>query len=149
MSDEKGLTSLILWQKSLLFAVNIGKTVLQKFPDEEKWALSSQIRRSAESISANIAEGYGRYYYQEGIHFAYIARGSLEETYSHLMYAKAMNYIAEDELNTMQNEIDELKRLINGYINYLKKSKRGISEPGTSYSADLESIVEDQINDLS
>ena len=120
-SGEKGLESLVVWQKSLQFAVFICKIILPKLPDEEKWALISQLRRSSQSISANIAEGYGRFYYQEGIRFTYIARGSLEETYNHLEYARKMGYLAELVYEEITLQIRELKKLTNGFINYLKK----------------------------
>lgn len=137
-NDDKGLETLLVWQKSLQFAVIVCKTVVPGLPGEEKYALISQLRRSAESIPANIAEGYGRYYYLEGVHFAYIARGSLEETFSHLAYALKMEYISDNQFDTLHANILELRRLINGFINYLKKSKRGVTESGVLYSADLE-----------
>ena len=80
MSNGKGLAGLTVWQKSIELAEKIHKELIPSLPEEEKWALSSQIRRSSQSIGANLAEGYGRYYYQEGVRFSYIARGSLEET---------------------------------------------------------------------
>ena len=82
MSDAKGLDSLEVWRRSIDFAKLIHDTVLPILPVEEKWGLAQQLRRASQSISANIAEGYGRYYYQEGVRFCYIARGSLEETIS-------------------------------------------------------------------
>jgi four helix bundle protein len=135
---ERGLESLLVWQKAHQFAIHVCGEVLQKFPDEEKWALTSQVRRSVQSIAANIAEGYGRYYYQEGIRFAYIARGSLEETYNHLTYAYRMGYLSKHEYEELDCLIQEQKRLINGFINYLKRSKKGIDEPGASFYSTIE-----------
>lgn len=131
--EQKGLHNLIVWQKSMGFTVNICKTILPKLPDHEKWALADQLRRSSQSIPANIAEGYGRYYFQEGVRYAYIARGSLEETLSHLSFAKEMGYLSSTEFDSLFLDISEIRRLISGYINYLKKSKRGINEPGSQY----------------
>jgi hypothetical protein len=74
--SEKGLGSLKLWQRAVELAEYIHKTVLPALPADEKWCLTQQLRRSAQSVPANIAEGYGRFYYQEGIRFCYIARGS-------------------------------------------------------------------------
>jgi four helix bundle protein len=132
-SDEKGLETLIVWKKAIQFAKYICKIIVAKFPEQEKYALASQIRRSAQSIPANIAEGYGRFYYQEGIRFAYIARGSLEETHSHLTYACEMDYISSTEYDDLKKRIGEVRKLIDGYINYLKRTKRGRSEPGAHY----------------
>lgn len=133
--EQKGLQNLIVWQKSMGFTVNICKSILPKLPDHEKWALSDQLRRSSQSIPANIAEGYGRYYFQEGVRYAYIARGSLEETLSHLSFAKEMGYLSSTDFDSLSSDIAEIRRLISGYINYLKKSKRGINEPGSQYLA--------------
>ena len=89
-----------------------------------------QLRRSAQSIPANIAEGYGRFYFQEGVRFCYIARGSLEESFSHLTLAHQLGYLNDESYQQLNNRITELRMMINGYISFLKKSKRGISEPG-------------------
>ncbi len=78
-SEEKGLETLQVWQKSLAFSVGVCKNILPLIPAQEKWSLIDQLRRSVQSIPANIAEGYGRFYFQEGVRFCYVARGSLEE----------------------------------------------------------------------
>ena len=61
MSNEKGLAGLTVWQKSVDLAEKIHKEVVPALPKEEKWALANQLRRSSQSIGANIAEGYGRF----------------------------------------------------------------------------------------
>ena len=63
---EFGIQTLQVWQRSIDFCVHICKIVIPKLPIEEKYALTSQLRRSLQSIPANIAEGYGRFNYQEG-----------------------------------------------------------------------------------
>ena len=76
MSDKKtGIETLKVWQKAMDLAVKVYREIIPLLPVEEKYALASQLRRSAQSIPANIAEGYGRYYYQDNIRFCYIARG--------------------------------------------------------------------------
>jgi four helix bundle protein len=90
-----GLEKLDVWCKARDFAVRINKEVLPLLPTEEKWALSQQLRRSSQSIPANIAEGHGRFYFQDNVRFCYIARGSLEETLSHIVYAYKVNYVTE------------------------------------------------------
>jgi four helix bundle protein len=80
----KSLESLEAWCRSRDFSLRIYKEVLPLLPPEEKWNLNQQMRRSALSIPANVAEVYGRYYYQDNIRFCYNARGSLEETLSHM-----------------------------------------------------------------
>jgi four helix bundle protein len=127
---QRGLDSLEVWQKSRDLAKKVCVTIIPLLPEEEKWSLSSQLRRSVQSIPANIAEGFGRYYYQEGVRFCYIARGSLEETYSHLRLANDLGYIPKEILDDVLENIDEIRRLVSGYIRFLKRSKRGEGEPG-------------------
>lgn len=127
---EKGLDSLKVWQQSILFAKEICLQVLTILPAQEKWSLEVQLRRSAQRIPANLAEGYGRYYYADSVRFCYIARGSLEETYSHLKLAGELGYLPADDFTRLEQDINELRRLINGYISYLKRSRRGETEPG-------------------
>lgn len=86
------------------------------------------------SVSANIAEGYGRFYYQDNIRFCYNARPSLEETLSHLVFACEAGLIPEELYKELEREGDEIDKLLNGYIGYLKKSKKGANEPGANYA---------------
>ncbi len=141
MSDAKGLDSLEVWKRSIAFAKLIHEKVLPILPVEEKWGLVSQLRRASQSISANIAEGYGRYYYQEGVRFCYIARGSLEESYSHLVLANKFQYLPNDLFEDLKKEINEINRMLNGYITFLKRSKRGANEPGSSNSIREEPLL--------
>lgn len=126
----KGLEGLEIWQLSLKFAEKVCRQVFPLMPIEEKWSLVGQLRRSVQSIPANIAEGYGRYYYQDAIRFCYIARGSLEESFSHLILAYRLGYLEQGLFQQLYGEIVLLRQKINGYIAYLKRTKRGISEPG-------------------
>jgi four helix bundle protein len=107
---------------------------LPLLPPEEKWALNQQLRRSAASIPANIAEGHGRYYYQDNVRFCYYARGSLEETLSHVVLSHELGYIPDVLFDSLSVDGDDLNRLINGYIAYLKRSKQGASEPGATHA---------------
>ncbi len=134
MADDKGLETLQIWQRALEFATKVCREITPSFPKEEKWALTNQTRRSAQSGPANIAEGYGRYYYQDNVRFCYIARGSLEETFSHLVLAKNLGYLSDQVFNNINTEIQELRRMLNGYIAFLKRSKRGENEPGANRS---------------
>ena len=129
-----GLEKLDVWCKAQDFAVRIHKEILPILPVEEKYALSPQIRRSSQSIPANIAEGHGRFYFQDNVRFCYIARGSLEETLSHMVYAHKVGYVSETLYKSFSVDGENLNRLINGYIGFLKKSKQGANEPGSNYS---------------
>lgn len=139
--SREGLEKLNAWLKAKNLAVFIYAQVLPSLPSSEQYNLTDQIRRAASSIPANIAEGYGRFYYQETIRFCYIARGSLEELISHIVLAEEigeLSYVTEMEVLQLA---DEVGRLINGYIAYLKKSKIGEHEPG-AYHAISEDDVE-------
>lgn len=129
-----GLEKLDVWCKAQDFAVRIHKEILPILPAEEKYALSQQIRRSSQSIPANIAEGHGRFYFQDNVRFCYIARGSLEETLSHIVYAHKVGYVSETLYKSFSVAGENLNRLVNGYIGFLKKSKQGANEPGSNYS---------------
>jgi four helix bundle protein len=138
MSIE-GLGRLKVWVRAKDFALSIYKRVLPLLPPEEKWNLNQQLRRSSLSVSANIAEGYGRFYYQDNVRFCYNARGSLEEVLSHLVFAHETNFIPEGLYQELAAEGDEIDKMLNGYISYLKKSKQGAHEPGANSSVHEES----------
>ena len=121
----KSLESLNTWVKAKDFALRVYREVVPLFPAEEKWSMTQQIRRSANSIPANIAEGYGRFHYQDNIRFCYIARGSLEETLSHLVMSKELAYTPKPLFDSLAEDGEKLTQLINGYIGYLKRSKQG------------------------
>src|ERR1051325_8858310 len=91
----QGLETLEAWRRAKDFAVRVCKDVLPLLPADEKWSLNQQIRRAVQSVPANIAEGHGRFYFQETVRFCYIARGSLSETYTHLTVAHELGYISE------------------------------------------------------
>lgn len=150
VDNIQGLETLEAWKKSRAFVFVVYKEILPLLPADEKWSLSQQIRRSAQSVPANIAEGHGRFYYQDNIRFCYLARGSLTETYTHLLLAFDLKYIPEELFNRVKKQIEELIRIINGYIAYLKRSKRGEKEPGANYAireSSSEYFVEDIANE--
>ena len=91
----QGLKKLQVWVRAKDYAVRVYKQVLPLLPPEEKWNLNQQLRRSSLSVYANIAEGYGRFYYQDNIRFCYNARGSLEEKLSHLVFCLEVDFIPE------------------------------------------------------
>jgi four helix bundle protein len=141
-----GLRKLEVWKRAKDFALRIYRDVLPLLPPEEKWNLSSQLRRSCVSISANIAEGYGRFYYQENVHFCYTAHGSLEETLSHLAFSFEAKYLPEALFKELSSEGGEIGRMLNGYITYLKRSKQGANEPGSVHA--IQEISESYATEL-
>lgn len=92
--------------------------------------LADQIRRSSKSVSANIAEGSGRFYYMDNVRFCYNARGSLDETLNHLLVCKDLEYCSAEQYQNLREQIEEIRRLLNGYIAWLKTKKIGENEPG-------------------
>ena len=90
------------------------------FPKDEQYSLTSQIRRCVVSVPSNIAEGCGRQSAKETIHFLHIARGSLFELETQLVLANDLGYI-DSNMVTILEEIDRVKKLLNGFINYHKK----------------------------
>ncbi len=125
---NSGLERLKVWVQAKDLAVFIYKRVVPCLPMEEKWGLISQVKRSAVSIPANIAEGYGRYYYQSNVQFCYNARGSLQETISHVILAVDLGYLTDEVYAGFITKANELLLLLNGYIAYLKKTKIGSNE---------------------
>ena len=87
-----------------------------KFPAEEKYALAVQMRRAAISIKANIAEGFGRYSYQENIQFCRQARGSAYEVRDHFVTAQDQSYLTATEYQRVEDLAQRVIQTLNGYI---------------------------------
>jgi four helix bundle protein len=102
--------------------------LVKKFPQHEKFLLSSQIIDSSRSVTSNIAEGYGRYTYTDTRHFFIIARGSITETMEHLSTAFDEKYITENEWIIGEEKCELIFKLLNGYISYLDKTKKQIKQ---------------------
>lgn len=111
-----------VWQLSRELRIKAFR-LTQSFPESEKYKLSDQLIRSSRSITANIAEGAGRYHFQENMQFCRVSRGSLAETLDHFTCALDCGYIAEKEYAELEALIERVYRLLNGYIGYLKKQK--------------------------
>ena len=92
----------------------------KSFPKDEQFSLTSQIRRCAVSVPSNIAEGCGRQSNKETIHFLHIARGSLFELETQVILANDLEYLTSD-VKQILDEIERVKKLLNGFINYHKK----------------------------
>ena len=121
---SSGLENLEVWQEAMRFVEEIYRVVIPALPKEERFALRDQLQRAAQSIPANLAEGYGRYHYPDQIRFCYIARGSAEEVYTYLTIARRLNYIGETPYQELTSALQSVKRLINGYIRFLRSQQR-------------------------
>ena len=116
---EKGFEGLKVWQLGREFRKKIYETT-RKFPKEEMYCLVQQMRRAGISITANIAEGHGRYHYQESIQFCRISRGSITEVLDYLYTALDEKYISEKEFQRLYSQGREVEKVLNGYITYLQ-----------------------------
>ena len=117
---KRDFVSLDAWKKAREVKLFFYHSIIGKLPLEEKYALGNQIRRAAISATANIAEGYGRYHYQEGIQFYRIARGSLYELKDHLMSCLDLLYIDKELFDKGIKLIESAKVKLNSYIKYVK-----------------------------
>jgi four helix bundle protein len=115
-------TDLEVWKQSRKIRIEISE-LTKKFPVEEKYRLTDQIIRSSRSIGNNLAEGHGRFHYQDNIRFCIMARGPLSETLDHLIIALDEKIIKEEVLQSFQTDYDSCLKLLNGYILYLKNKK--------------------------
>lgn len=91
----------------------------QNYPQEEKYALVQDTRRSANSIIANIAESHGRYYFKDKVRVLYISRGEIEETQSHLRVGSGRGYLGEFDFISINDKYLTLLIKLNQYIRYL------------------------------
>jgi four helix bundle protein len=93
------------------------------FPAEKKFRLADQMIRASRSSTANIAEGHGRFHYQENIQFCRQSRGSLFELIDHVLVAEECEYIDKEQKEKLIEHIVSAIRLVNGYVKYLKMRK--------------------------
>ncbi len=110
---------LIAWQKAMEL-VKLVYDLTDKFPGEERFGLTIQIRRAVVSVPSNIAEGQGRNSTKEFIHHLSIAYGSLMETETQTLIAEMRNYITHIQSNAVLDKAAEVGRLINGLSNSLR-----------------------------
>ena len=119
MSDQgmtyRSFEEMPLWQQAHALAIRIHQ-VTESFPSHEKYGLTSQLRRSAVSIAANIAEAFGRYHYRDKLTFYYNSSGSAYETKSHLFYARDVHYIEPSLFDELAEELDAILHDLNKVV---------------------------------
>jgi four helix bundle protein len=115
----KSFKEMPVWQEAMEITEEIFK-LSEKYPKKEDYGLTSQLRRSALSISANIAEAYGRDHTLDKVKFYYYARGSVTETQSHLEYARRVGYTAVDVVQSLDKRLDNIYADLNKIIITLK-----------------------------
>lgn len=110
---------LIVWQKSVKM-VTLAYSVLKTFPNDEKFGLISQIKRSAISVPSNIAEGYGRNYTKDYSRFLQMARGSLYEMQTQFEIALNLEFISKNNLEEIYNLSLEIEKMLNTLIKKIR-----------------------------
>lgn len=121
VTSIKTFKDLKVWE----YSMNLAKKVYNatdKFPNEERFGITDQIRRSAVSIPSNIAEGFGRGFSHDRIRFLFIARGSCCELETQIMLAYKLSYLKESEQKQLLDETLEITKMINGLIQSTKNS---------------------------
>jgi four helix bundle protein len=126
---KRGFEDLECFQLAIEVMVKIHEFA-KSLPTDEKFDMFSQIRRSSKSVTANIAEGYGRYHYLDSLKFYAIARGELNETLGHLINAKVLNYLDPKSFDEYYKLIRETEQTLNGYIAYVRRQRAGSQEFG-------------------
>lgn len=122
METLKSFEELNCWKEAVALRKDL-KEFLEKLPKLEEYRLKDQIIRCLRSVTNNIAEGYGRFNYQENIQFCRIARGSLYEIIDHLLIAVEEKYMNNEEFERRKMQVIKCITILNGYISYLKKAK--------------------------
>ena len=117
-----GFETLEVWKQARHLRIAVIE-LCGEIPQEEKYSLIDQIKRSSRSVTTNIAEGYGRFHYLDNIKFCRDARGSLNETFDHVTVAFDEKYINEETLIRFRQQFEKVLKLLHGYIAYLKKQK--------------------------
>jgi four helix bundle protein len=113
---------LIIWQKAMNLVTKTYSST-KKFPKEEIFGLTSQIRRCSISIPSNIAEGYGRKSNKEYLRFLNISIGSLFELQTQLEIAKNIEYLTNEDFNNLYDDSREVEIMLVSFINKIKERK--------------------------
>ena len=119
MEASKSFTDLIVWQKAHQFVLKT-YVLTQRFPKEEMYGLSSQFRRAAMSIAANIAEGFARRGARDKCRFLNISQSSLQECRYFLILSRDLNYQADPSMNDLA---DDVAKLLNSYISAIQRRR--------------------------
>jgi len=114
-----------VYKSCRVFRKKISALARKYFPKTEEFLLKSQVLDSSRSVTANIAEGFGRFHHQENIQFCRQSRGSLDETLEHMVTAYDDKYITKEILSDINKDYKECLKQLNGYIKYLKTAKLG------------------------
>lgn len=116
----KSFTDLLAWQEAHKLVISL-YSITKNFPKEEIYGLTNQMRRAGISISSNIAEGFGRQGYKEKIQFYYLAQGSLIEIKNHILIARDVGYLNEEDYSLLVKRANDSHKLLQGLITKSKE----------------------------
>jgi len=119
-SKTRGYRDLIVWQKAMDLIPKIYQ-LSKKLPQDERFALTSQIQRAVISVPANVAEGQARHHPKEFLYHLSVARGSLAELDTLLSAAARVGYLKSEEIDSVEEPIIEIRRLLQGLIQKLQR----------------------------
>jgi four helix bundle protein len=125
--QTRGFEDLDCWKAGRELRLFVHRTILPVLTREERYRLGDQILRAARSVTANIAEGHGRFHYLDNSKFCRNARGSCTEVLDHLITANDEGLISDELLAAGRAKVDRTLQVINGYIGYLRRSADGSS----------------------
>ncbi len=115
----QSFTDLNTWKEGHRLVIMVYK-ITKTFPKEETYSIIDQMRRASSSVTANIAEGFGRQTYKEKVQFYYMAQGSLTELKNFALIARDVNYLKDNEFNDLSNQADLTHQLLQGLIQKTK-----------------------------
>ncbi len=123
-STIRDFKDLEVWQRALRTEIY---TLARSLPDFEKFGLASQLRRAATSVTANIAEGFGRFGYQENVQLCREARGSVYELRDHLTTCVDEGYMTLTEAKRLDTTAQRVAQMLNGYLRSTLALKRAVA----------------------
>lgn len=121
-ADINSYRDLLVWQQAMDLAA-LCYSLTRSFPREEMFGLTSQIRRAASSVAANIAEGHGRENSGSFVQFLRVAQGSLKETETHLLLSERVGFLQPDKLALAMKSCDEIGRMLRSLIRAVQEKQ--------------------------
>ena len=125
-----------VWQRAMNLTERVYKATAS-FPEEEKFGLVAQLRRSMVSVPSNIAEGAGRNSSKQFVHFLNISRGSLNEAHTQLELVNRLNFLSNDIFSALEDEMIQISKMISVLLRRVAESS-DVSEPEEMYLSDSE-----------
>lgn len=119
----KSYKDLIVWKKAYDLTLEVYR-ITKGFPADERYGLTSQLRRAAVSVPSNIAEGYGRRTTPDYVRALYIAYGSICEVETQVMLARDLHYVKAADMKSLEDHIAEVERMLKALIRSLEQKNK-------------------------